>query len=222
MIPLLYTRLHLSVMEFYGISSRDVPVIRAIGEAWNGGIEVLHEDVKESILMFLPRVPPASMYRGLEAFVEHHRRGKVVVLSPIMITLLEAFQTTDDHFLVRIGEDTEFLGYANFNIRRWVDKGTIDGFVVNKRPCREHYLAITTEEADRLKEYYAKLYPDTTPEPTIPPPKVSPLELGRPTEILSLLELAGHAKSFLADKVRMHLNMDILPNHIMYDVRKLL
>lgn len=218
MIPMLYTRLHLSVMEFYGISSRDVPVIRAIGHAWEGGNEVSHEEVKEAFATYSNKLP-IQLYNGISEFVSHRRRGEIVTLEPIMITLLEAFETTDDHFLVRIGDDTEFLGYTNFTIRRHVEKGILDGFIVNKRPCREHYLAITEEEANRLKEFYLKIYRDP---PQMPERKVNPLELGRPNEVLSLLEQEGHGASFLADKVRMYLNMDVLPNHIMYDVKKLL
>lgn len=203
-------------MQFYDVGSRDAPVIRAMAKVWDGGHTIKHSDIRDAILEFVPTCPRRkAMYGRLGRFIAFQDGD--VLLTAKMVNIIEAFQTTDDHFFVRIGEDTEFLGYSNFNVRRRVERGTVDGFMLQNGSFREHYIAIPKGEANRLMVKYDA--------PLVKDEKITTrqlIERGNPIEVLSLLENAGHGETILADKVRIHIRDSVLPNHIMYDVKKIL
>ncbi len=215
MIPLIYTRLQLAVMHFYGIRSRSVPVIKAIAMAYEGEPYVCHDEVKDNLLQMVGNVP-RNPYDGLSMFVEYFRWEKIVELHPVMLAVIDCFTATDCHYLIRIGEDTEKLGYKNHTIRRGVDEGKIDGFVVDRTIWKEHYICIPEYEVRALKKMYNCVEKNTYCS------RNSTIIAGNPVEILSLLEKEGHGNTWLAEKVKMWLNEKVLPSHIMYDIRKLL
>lgn len=185
--------------------------------AYEGEQLVDHNEIRDNIIQITGKIP-ANPYEGLDSFLEFIRKGRMVKISPLLLPVIDAFDTDDSDHLIRIGEDTEKLGYSNFNIRRAVDAGRLDGFVIDRIQWREHFITITESEVKLLKKMY------NHPEKVLPySSKNTSIKTGNPTEILSLLEAEGHGKTLLADKIRlMWLDENILPSHIMYDVKKIL
>lgn len=222
MIAPIYSRQQLAVMDHFGIRSRTTPIIRAMNDIHDEDGWLRHDDIKEALFRYKPTAPK-RMYEDIEPeLVTIDREGKwIVFLSASMVSIMDAFSiNAEESGYVRIGNDTSDLGYANHTIRRGVEAGKMDGFIVERVGWREIYFGIGQEDIEKLEVFYRDLLFG-------PPPGANlsfrqKVFTGIPSIVLPLLEAAGHKNTLCYSKAEMLSDEKGIPDHVMYDVKKLL